>query len=833
MAIRDGFSPTVLRRLASRVGHRCSNPECRRETSGPQATTDGVVNIGVAAHITAASPGGKRFDPSLSSAQRSGFANGIWLCQSCAAMIDRDEAHFTRELLQEWKSGAETIARTRLQTPERPQTAAEPILNIPSMDPATSWLSFSARATRFVGRNIESALLTEFLESDRKFSWWLVTGPAGSGKSRLALELCLSARPRWNAGFLGRADTFSGWSYFRPLRPTLVVIDYVSSRVSDVGAIVLQLARSRDYLSAPVRILMLERDERSWWSRFLREESSSESAELVSCQYTDPLRLGPLSPAELDAIAVDAAASQKVVWTRSSAKAFEARMRTLDPLGRPLFGMMAAVYSEGEATDAIVDSSLLRQVLKRESARRKTAVPDDERRRKLENLVALATLVEGLAPRSGRFAFTAETGIGSLLPDLDLINRETYGDVVNAAGTDLTLSGLQPDILGERFILDRLAGDPGIVQNTKEIVAAAWVLQPDDLLDFVLRAASDFPADPGIDTLCDLSLDSPSARSRWGRLVGNLVLIAGRSDDKRSQRLLRNLRDLALSRATEAGLQRALAVAEFNLANIFLFSARNFAEAARHLEAAMAAAGGSPEIGAAIVNNRGILHSLVHQEDKALADWSEVIRSRDVPDESRASSLNNRADIFAQRGAHEDAIRDRSAVLALRDTSRDRRYIALLRRSNSLLKLGRQADALSDLATILGTGDISAHQKAEARVERGAILRDLGRFDEAREDLEMVLSAEDLFAGTFAEASVERAELARLEGDSVKARKYLDAVLGDPEAAGPVLVEALIVTARLLAGESDQEAAEAIWQSVLTNPNATPRQRTIAASRDK
>jgi len=61
----------------------------------------------VAAHITAASPGGKRFDDSLSSKERSSYNNGIWLCQLCAKMIDSDSFSYPVVLLHEWKVYAE------------------------------------------------------------------------------------------------------------------------------------------------------------------------------------------------------------------------------------------------------------------------------------------------------------------------------------------------------------------------------------------------------------------------------------------------------------------------------------------------------------------------------------------------------------------------------------------------------------------------------------------------------------------------------------------------------------------------------------------------------
>ncbi len=63
--------------------------------------------MGVAAHITAASPGGPRYDSTLTPAQRKSGKNGIWLCQYCAKLIDNDAALFPKELILRWKGEAE------------------------------------------------------------------------------------------------------------------------------------------------------------------------------------------------------------------------------------------------------------------------------------------------------------------------------------------------------------------------------------------------------------------------------------------------------------------------------------------------------------------------------------------------------------------------------------------------------------------------------------------------------------------------------------------------------------------------------------------------------
>ena len=97
--MRDDFNKQVIDALAKRVGVRCSNPACRKLTTGPRNDSHQIINIGVAAHITGASPGGPRYNPSLTTKQRKSPENGIWLCQNCAKLVDNDSARYTVEIL--------------------------------------------------------------------------------------------------------------------------------------------------------------------------------------------------------------------------------------------------------------------------------------------------------------------------------------------------------------------------------------------------------------------------------------------------------------------------------------------------------------------------------------------------------------------------------------------------------------------------------------------------------------------------------------------------------------------------------------------------------------
>lgn len=113
--MRDDFSKQTLDILAKRVGIRCSNPGCRKLTTGPRSESTQIINIGVGAHIRAAAPGGPRFDPNLSNEERRSPNNGIWLCQNCAKLVDNDPDRYPVTILQNWKQFAESAALSEIE----------------------------------------------------------------------------------------------------------------------------------------------------------------------------------------------------------------------------------------------------------------------------------------------------------------------------------------------------------------------------------------------------------------------------------------------------------------------------------------------------------------------------------------------------------------------------------------------------------------------------------------------------------------------------------------------------------------------------------------------
>lgn len=99
----------------------------------------------------------------------------------------------------------------------------------------------------------------------------VLTGPAGSGKTRLAAELCQRLPQRsseWSAGF-AVDDQDKPWGSFYPRTPLLIVFDYVerpavTARVIDF---LQHLERLGDALQCPVRALLVSRATGGWYEQ--------------------------------------------------------------------------------------------------------------------------------------------------------------------------------------------------------------------------------------------------------------------------------------------------------------------------------------------------------------------------------------------------------------------------------------------------------------------------------------------------------------------------------------------------------------------------------------
>ncbi|MGZ0710098.1 hypothetical protein ACWPKO_17345 [Coraliomargarita sp. W4R53] len=118
---RDNFSASVKQKVAERAGFLCSNPTCNRMTIGPcTSNSSKSTKTGEAAHICAASPGGPRYNMGQTSAQRAGIGNAIWLCGTCAILIDKNKGlSYPESHLRRWKNDHEDLVKECLEGEKR------------------------------------------------------------------------------------------------------------------------------------------------------------------------------------------------------------------------------------------------------------------------------------------------------------------------------------------------------------------------------------------------------------------------------------------------------------------------------------------------------------------------------------------------------------------------------------------------------------------------------------------------------------------------------------------------------------------------------------------
>jgi hypothetical protein len=108
------FNKQTIDTLAKRAAFKCSNPDCRVSTVGPNSDSQKSTLIGEAAHIFGARPSAKRYRPEMTDAARAEITNSIWLCRNCHKLIDTDEQKYTSDILFAWREQHEKYTQSEL-----------------------------------------------------------------------------------------------------------------------------------------------------------------------------------------------------------------------------------------------------------------------------------------------------------------------------------------------------------------------------------------------------------------------------------------------------------------------------------------------------------------------------------------------------------------------------------------------------------------------------------------------------------------------------------------------------------------------------------------------
>jgi hypothetical protein len=417
----------------------------------------------------------------------------------------------------------------------------------------TASLKYNSGRDAFVGREDVAALMERFCADPARFRWMTLTGDGGEGKTRFAFEYTRQLEARgWRAGRLSFEDLaqfrHADW---RPAWPTFIVIDYAAADPGAVKALLSSIARTmqEDPACEAVRVLLLERSTAGeWFKTFEAADSETEAVRSVGWTHQGhPLWRGwalpPMGPDGIVALMqarLEEAGAPNVspdVLLQAAARVdprwVEGR---LVPLPRPLFALaVAALAADAHARGADVAAALatlepadvLRDIISRD--RRSFWLPaaggDATALERFENLAALATLLGGVsleALKDGAFGF------GDWLPPPPRagVPNPMQSKILRAMG--LARNGgcapLEPDLLGARFVFDRLAAlRENACGGDRALITAGWRAPFPHAGLFALRALNDAAADlAAADFLAPDVAEGVEAARGWSRFIIDL-----------------------------------------------------------------------------------------------------------------------------------------------------------------------------------------------------------------------------------------------------------------------------------------------------------------------
>jgi hypothetical protein len=137
------------------------------------------------------------------------------------------------------------------------------------------------RTVELVGREKDLESLWQWLHSDRPIAVRTLTGRAGAGKTRLAVELMTrlsNEAGQWRSGFVTNRElrrfsdqqNLSTWGW---QSPTLVTVDYAATLAEALKMCLLELSENiQNCNGKPLRVLLLEREasaEEGWFRSLL------------------------------------------------------------------------------------------------------------------------------------------------------------------------------------------------------------------------------------------------------------------------------------------------------------------------------------------------------------------------------------------------------------------------------------------------------------------------------------------------------------------------------------------------------------------------------------
>jgi len=356
---------------------------------------------------------------------------------------------------------------------------------------------FKTRYISLIGRNSDIEQLKKFWCDELQFTWWLIIGSTGSGKSHLALSFCEElVQDGYTAGFLHQ-NIIQGfdWHKWEPENDVLLVFDDAGLYISLVISVITILQNRNKTFKHRVRILLLDRGEAgtSWQtlSRLLRLEQI--------WIWRDPWELKPLT--EQDSVSVFNTVLKKEGTTPHLPDGYIIKLfENTDIERKPLFIILSALLVlNNNSVGSVSKSNLLQfsydSMLDLSSSVCANTLIDKRTLDKHLVLVIIGTILNGVFEKDLK---TILTDGNPWLPNLQDFSEDIYllfGSIITAA-QGKAYGFIEPSIFGGYFVLKQIASsENSMISNygSEAIIDYVWDLSPKSVETFLCKTYEDLP----------------------------------------------------------------------------------------------------------------------------------------------------------------------------------------------------------------------------------------------------------------------------------------------------------------------------------------------------
>ena len=178
-----------------------------------------------------------------------------------------------------------------------------PYLEIQTNNSAYSRMHYTTKYLDFIGRKEELSNLNEFISGNESLSWWMVTGEAGIGKSRLLLEWLSKLPSDWFGFFANINEScIDKYNDFKPFSNTAIILDYVAGQEKSCASIIKILTEVFEKSIYKLRIILVERhyepDKKDWFFKLKDYLNPTDKIKFDNAAYSkspiQPLKIGKL-----------------------------------------------------------------------------------------------------------------------------------------------------------------------------------------------------------------------------------------------------------------------------------------------------------------------------------------------------------------------------------------------------------------------------------------------------------------------------------------------------------------------------------------------------------